>query len=328
MMVRPDDWFGESTAFDSPEDLIQALKSLPEAPQSRKRLRRIRRRFFKGDPAVAAKSRWRLRPLVFALLIVTVPLVAAQATTRNAVTADLNLHHAIGHGTKVLAPIAVTQPSPQGDLGATSNVNSAAGHTSAPGPVGAVAQVAGVSTGTGTQPTPAQQQGGSTPAPPPAAPPNLLTNPSFESYGTGWVATGGTLYRCNNCGTPEDGEWVMQVNMNNNYVGTQYGIQSSPGIVATAGHQYTASIWVRAYNSYTFGQTVTVGVSDSIGSGFNSGFVVQSPNTNIKLSYAWQKLTVTVTPKNSGDKLSIYAGRTSKSSGESFLVDNASLTAG
>jgi hypothetical protein len=120
----------------------------------------------------------------------------------------------------------------------------------------------------------------------------------------------------------------MQVVPNSSSIGTQYGIQANPGYAGVAGHLYTASIWVRAYNSLSVGGTVTVGISDAIGSGFGSGLVLQSPNTNTKLTLAWQKVTVTVTPKNSGDKLALYVARVSQVAQESLLVDNASLTAG
>jgi hypothetical protein len=330
LSVRPEDWFSGGTAFDSPEDLVLALQAMPEAPGSRKRLRRFGRRFFRGEPAAAVKSRSRLRSFIFALLVVAVPLVAAQATSRNAVTADLHVHHATGPGAKILAPSAVGQPSPQAGIASGSNGNTGSGNANEPSGNAVVAQVAGTSVGTGTQPTPPPAQGVSTPTPPPAAPVNLISNPSFESNSNGWIASGtggGTIYRCGNCGPAEDGLWVMEVGPNYS-VDTQYAIQTSPGYVGTAGHRYTASIWVRAYNTYTYGQTVTMGVSEHVTSGFNNGSVVQSPNTAITLSYTWQRVLVTVTQKNPGDSLVIYVSRVSKVGNEDFLVDNASLVAG
>jgi hypothetical protein len=120
----------------------------------------------------------------------------------------------------------------------------------------------------------------------------------------------------------------MQVNPDRSTTGTQYSIQTFPGYGGTAGQKYTASIWVRAYNSLTVGHVVTVGLSEAIGSGFSRGMVVQSPNANVTLTLAWQKVTVALTQKNAGDVLTLYASSVSQDIQESFLVDNASLTAG
>lgn len=300
LALRPDDWFSDGTAFDSPEDLVQALQLLPEAPGTAKLKRRFPRRAHRAEAATTAKSRWRVRSLIFALLIVAIPLVATEATSGNAVTADLHVRHAIAHGTNILAPAAITQPSSQVGAAGTTDDNSSGGNPSSASAKTLAAQVAGVSVAAGAQatqtppvaPTP-------TPLPPPASP-NLLTNPSFESNGNGWAPSGGALYRCSNCGTPEDGKWVMQVSPNYSSLGTQYAIQTSPGYVGTQGQQYTASIWVRSYNSVAVGHTVTVGISESLGSGFGRGSVVQSPNATVSLTLAWQKVTVVVTQKYSG----------------------------
>jgi hypothetical protein len=325
LAARPEDWFSEGTPFDSPEDLVLALRAMPEAPGSGKRLRRFRRRFFQRQPGAAVRSRSRLRSFIFALLIVAVPVVAAQATSHNAVTADLHVHHTIGPGAKILAPSAVAQPSPQAGIVSGSNGNTSDGNASAPGGNAVVAQVAGTSVGTGAQPAPPPAQGVSTPTPPPPPPaaPNQLANPSFESNSNGWTSPDGILFRCN-CATAKDGLWTMEVYPKTQLVGYLYSIVNSPGYTASAGQMYTASIWVRANTVSTLGQNVTLGVHDQTA----GGSLAQLKSNSVKLSYTWQQVSVSITPKNGGDQLFIWTSGFTSASNQSFLVDEASLVAG
>jgi len=148
--------------------------------------------------------------------------------------------------------------------------------------------------------------------------PNLVANPGCESSTAGWGAWQGTLKRSTD--SPRTGRASCQVSYRG---GGYYTLDDVPASVAAPrqGDRYTASAWVRSKSAA--GRAVTLFLRQTGG----AVEAVRAESASVALDSAWRRLEVTTTI-DSADRgeLDLYVAQDQASGGQSFHVDDVSLT--
>lgn len=147
---------------------------------------------------------------------------------------------------------------------------------------------------------------------------NLVTNPGFESGTADWRVTGtpdGSLTRVT---TPHTGSYAGQAVTR---VGSTLVVNDSPNTVAstTAGATYSASVWVRASSQRT--------VSLRLREVPTPGVTLDSAAAWITLpDSAWHRLSVDYVARQDGSMIDASVLGINFRAGQSFLVDDVTLT--
>lgn len=149
-----------------------------------------------------------------------------------------------------------------------------------------------------------------------AASTNLISNGTFENGTTsGWKGTNATLTAVNS--DFHSGAWSARVALTS---GTNYSIVSAPRPVTgtSAGATYAASAWVKGV-----GKSICLWLRE-----YNSGgSQVKSQKSLCTTSTAWTQLSIpSYTTFGSGDSIAVIATQSAAVAGNSFLIDDVSLT--
>ncbi|MEA2218109.1 MAG: hypothetical protein QOJ35_735 [Solirubrobacteraceae bacterium] len=154
---------------------------------------------------------------------------------------------------------------------------------------------------------------------------NLTTNPSFESDTSGWDSSNADLAPEQAKDAP-DGANVVRVS----WTGSEgsYSIDDNPDTVASAvkGRAYGASAWVKAGDA-TDGKEVCIALRERTGDGAPVGYDAGGVTA---VAGEYRQVRVSHVAKADGSTIDVYVFRQSSGlrSGESFLVDAITLTAG
>jgi parallel beta-helix repeat protein len=148
---------------------------------------------------------------------------------------------------------------------------------------------------------------------------NLVGNPGFETDLSGWNTSGGganiTLTRVSGGHT---GNWSAQLKNTGTTASTTLLNDSPNWVSATAVGTYTAAMWVRAD---TAGATLTLRLRE-----WSGPTLVGTATSSIKLTTAWQKVSVAYTPASAGSSnLDLNAYVTSAAAGTGFYADDVSI---
>jgi hypothetical protein len=148
---------------------------------------------------------------------------------------------------------------------------------------------------------------------------NLIANSGFESNTTGWAATGATNVTLARVNGGHSGSRAASL-ATGAAAGTATLTDSPNRVGTTAAGSYTATLWVRGT---TAGATLALTLTELN----RSNAVVGTATASIKLTTAWQLVTVTYTVKSPGasslDYSANVAGVPARTT--AFLADDATL---
>jgi hypothetical protein len=168
----------------------------------------------------------------------------------------------------------------------------------------------------------------STPTPTPTQAPvatvtplNLVRNPSFEADVSGWYGWQSALSRVSG---GEAGTSAARVALAcpAGVACSSYSIDDAPSTVASPrqGEVFTATAWVKAG---TIGRQVSLVLRESGGATASES----SRSAAVTLTSGWQELSITrAIARADRNSLEVYASQGAAASGDTFLVDNVSVT--
>jgi hypothetical protein len=147
---------------------------------------------------------------------------------------------------------------------------------------------------------------------------NFVKNPGFETDTTGWNASGRGITLTRVAGG-HTGGWAAQLT-NTGTSATTCLLNDSPDWLrpASAG-TYTGSIWVRAD---TAGKPLKLRFREY---SISSGALLGTATNQVKLTTAWQQVTVTYTITAPGSTVDFNAYLSSASAGTCFYADAAAV---
>lgn len=141
-----------------------------------------------------------------------------------------------------------------------------------------------------------------------------LSNMSFETNVKGWYAWQGSLARAVISDAP-DGKAAAKVTRT---TGTKYSIGASPVVASIpTGASYTATAMVKAASGSAVGKVATLYIRERK----NGANVKSWASAKVKLSSAFQKLSVTTQGATAGNVLDIYVAQDSAVAGDAFYAD-------
>ena len=147
---------------------------------------------------------------------------------------------------------------------------------------------------------------------------NFVKNPGFETDTTGWNTSGKGITLARVAGG-HTGGWAAQLT-NTGASATTCLLNDSPDwLRPTAAGTYTGSIWVRAD---TAGKPLKLRFREY---SISSGALLGTATNQLKLTTAWQQVTVTYTITAPGSTLDFNAYLSSASPGTCFYADAAAV---
>ncbi|MFN8108665.1 MAG: DUF6605 domain-containing protein [Thermoleophilia bacterium] len=150
---------------------------------------------------------------------------------------------------------------------------------------------------------------------PPAV--NLLANGSFETTLSPWSSYQGTVVREAQAGAP-NGAYVAKdtASGTGSFTIDDAGAQIKS---VTAGHQYQATVWVRAGVAAMVGKPVSVKLRETTTAG---AIVADSVGSPVALTSGWQQITVSRVAATTGDRLGVRTSADPAAAGNTYFADD------
>lgn len=152
---------------------------------------------------------------------------------------------------------------------------------------------------------------------------NLTTNPSFEVWTQGWASQGPIKRIADSKAV--DGDFIARVSAPS---GGVFTVIDSPRTVQSvvAGHNYKASVYVRAGSAATVGKSLQVKIREwNMASGGVGTMIKEAASAGLTLSTSFQPVTVTFQGQQSGNQLDIRTSLISPTTQDVYDLDSFTL---